>query len=239
MKTNVSVILLSLSCTVAKKSLLNPKQAVALAPGRQAGAAARRCRWPLCQSVLLPLDEQPIWGPSPHLDGRWLGNPCCIVMLRKLQLTPDGRGMPGIGCCLGGLCKPCTKRKDQILALHTGLEWLSSQLNTNVWCASQLAMVKSYLSPKSSGRNYTEKDPTKTLCQSMFLWEYITSMSWHPPMKYTPVVFTCFSALVSECVNPQPPRVIHFPMFPQSSRWNTCKALSQTRAFKKCILCKK
>lgn len=59
MKTNVSVILLSLSCTVAKKYVLNLKQAVTLDPGRQAGAAARRYRWSLCQSVLLPLDEQP------------------------------------------------------------------------------------------------------------------------------------------------------------------------------------
>lgn len=54
---------------------------------------------------------------------------------------------------------------------------------------------------------------TNTLCQSRFPQEYITSMTWHPPMKCAPVIFTSLPALYSECTNPQPHKATQFPMF--------------------------
>lgn len=81
MKINVSVILLSLfpvsTCTLAKISLQNLKQAMALDRGGKADAAAGRCKWSMvqaaawCQFVLPPSQaQQPSRGASPHLDGR-------------------------------------------------------------------------------------------------------------------------------------------------------------------------
>lgn len=93
--------------------------------------------------------------------------------------------------------------------------------------------------PKSPGRSYIEMNLTRTLCQSRFPLEYITSMTWHLPMKYAPEVFTSLPALFSEHVNPQPPKATHFPMFPLSIGENICKALCQTRTLQKFIFCKK
>lgn len=93
------------------------------------------------------------------------------------------------------------------------------------------------LVPRSTGRSYIEMNLTNTLCQSRFPQEYITSMTWHPPMKCAPVIFTSLPALYSECTNPQLHKATQFPMF--STRWNTCKALCQTRTFTEFFFCKK
>lgn len=61
----------------------------------------------------------------------------------------NGRVMPRVGCCPGKLCKPHTKRGwKQVFVLHTGLKGLSSQPKVAVWSSSQLAIVETYLFPQ-------------------------------------------------------------------------------------------
>lgn len=209
-----------------------------MAPAHDAGCSMV----PVCSAALGRLSSQ-VGGPSPRLDGRWLGNPRCTMMPRKLQLPTGCKRDARCWVLFWWAMQPMHKKerpdKKESWLFTLGLGGgLSSQLSTAVWWSNWLAMVESYLSPRALEEVILKWTWPTLSARAGFhrniLLPWLGILPWNVP-QWSSLAFLLYILNVQTHSLTKLPNSLCF----LSTRWNTCKALCQIRTFPEFLFCKK